>query len=56
MAYLSSALDFEAGGQVMPGTAARIQISEKQQLVLEEFSRSRTIAQCVVQRSTIILR
>jgi hypothetical protein len=40
----------------MPGTAARIQISEKQQLVLEEFSRSRTVAQCVVQRSTIILR
>ena len=37
----------------MPGTAARIQISEKQQLVLEEFSRSRTIAQCVVPRSTI---
>ena len=29
----------------MPGTAARIQISEKQQFVLEEFSRSRTIAQ-----------
>lgn len=40
----------------MPGTAAKIQISEKQQLILEEFSRSRTVAQCVVQRSTIILR
>ena len=40
----------------MPGTAARIQISEKQQIVLQEFSRSRTVAQCVVQRSTIILR
>jgi transposase len=40
----------------MPGTAAKIRISEKQQIVLHEFSRSRTVAQCVVQRSTIVLR
>ncbi len=40
----------------MPGTAARIQLSEKQQVILQELSRSRTVAQCVVQRSTIILR
>ena len=40
----------------MPGTAAKIQISEKPQIVLEEFCRSRTVAQCVVPRSTIILR
>ena len=40
----------------MPGTAAKIQLSEKQQIVLQELSRSRTFAQCVVQRSTIILR
>ena len=39
----------------MPGTAAKIRISEKQQIVLQEFSRSRTVAKCVVQRSTIIL-
>lgn len=40
----------------MPGTAAKIQLSEKQQVILEEFSRSRTVAQSVVQRSTVILR
>ena len=40
----------------MPGTAARIQFSEKQQVILQELSRSRTVARCVVQRSTIILR
>ena len=40
----------------MPGTAAKIQLSEKQQIVLQEFSRSRTVAECVVQRSTISLR
>jgi transposase len=39
----------------MPGTAAKIRISEKQQVVLEEFSRSRTVAKCVVQRAAIIL-
>ena len=39
----------------MPGTAAKIQLSEKQQAVLQELSRSRTIAKCVVQRATIIL-
>lgn len=39
----------------MPGTAAKIRISEKQQIVLQEFSRSRTVAKCVVQRATIIL-
>jgi transposase len=40
----------------MPGTAAKIRISEKQQVILEEFRRSRTVARCVVQRATIILR
>lgn len=39
----------------MPGTAAKIRISEKQQSILQEFSRSRTVAKCVVQRATIIL-
>ena len=39
----------------MPGTAAKIRISEKQQIVLQEFSRSRTVAKWVVQRATIIL-
>ena len=39
----------------MPGKAAKIRISEKQQLVLLEFSRSRTVAKCAVQRATIIL-
>ena len=40
----------------MPGTAAKIRISEKQQIILEELSRSRTVARGVVQRATIILR
>ena len=39
----------------MPGKAAKIQISERQQGVLQELSRSRTVAKGVVQRATIIL-
>jgi hypothetical protein len=39
----------------MPGTAAKIRISEKQQILLQELSRSRTVGKCVVQRATIIL-
>lgn len=39
----------------MPGTAAKIRISEKQQIILQEFSRSRTASKSVVQRSRIVL-
>jgi transposase len=39
----------------MAGTAAKVVISERQQKLLEEFSRSRTIGKCIVQRATIIL-
>ena len=39
----------------MPGTAAKIRVGEKQQIVLEELSRSRTVAVCAAQRATIIL-
>ena len=39
----------------MPGKAAKIQISEKQQVLLQEFSRSRSVAKYVAQRATIIL-
>jgi hypothetical protein len=39
----------------MPGTAAKIIISEKQQVLLEEFSKSRTLGKGVVQRATIVL-
>src|SRR5450631_1686615 len=39
----------------MAGTAAKIVISERQQKLLEEFSKSRTIGTCIVQRATIIL-
>ena len=39
----------------MPGTAAKIQITEKQQKILQEFSRSRTVASFVIQRATIVL-
>jgi hypothetical protein len=39
----------------MPGKAAKIRIREKQQVILEELSRSRTVAQGMVQRATIVL-
>ena len=39
----------------MPGTAAKIVITEKQQKLLVEFSKSRTISKCITQRTTIIL-
>jgi transposase len=39
----------------MAGTAAKIVISERQQKLLEEFSKSRTIGKCITQRATIIL-
>lgn len=39
----------------MAGTAAKILVSERQQKLLEEFSKSRTIGTCFVQRATIIL-
>lgn len=40
----------------MLGRAAKIQLSEMQQIILEELSRSRTVAQCFTQRATIILQ
>ena len=39
----------------MAGTAAKIIITERQQKLLEEFSKSRTVGKCVAQRATIIL-
>jgi transposase len=39
----------------MAGTAAKILITEKQQKLLEEFSKSRTLGKCLAQRATIIL-
>jgi transposase len=39
----------------MPGTAAKIIISERQQKLLEEFRKSRTIGKCLAQRAAIIL-
>lgn len=39
----------------MPGTAAKVRVSEKQLEVLEEFSRSRTEARGTVQRASIIV-
>jgi len=38
----------------MPGTAAKVRLSEKQLVVLEELSRSRTVARGIVQRASII--
>jgi len=39
----------------MPGKAAKIKLSERQAVLLEEMSRSRTESKCVVQRATMIL-
>lgn len=39
----------------MPGKAAKIRVSERQQGLLEEFSRSRTVSKAVSQRATIVL-
>ena len=39
----------------MPGKAAKILVSERQQVLLNEFSKSRTLAKGLVQRATIIL-
>jgi hypothetical protein len=39
----------------MPGKAAKIIVSERQQVLLREFSKSRTVGKGVVQRATIIL-
>ena len=39
----------------MAGKAAKIVVSERQQVLLYEFSKSRTVAKGVVQRATIIL-
>ena len=39
----------------MAGTAAKIIITERQQKLLVEFSKSRTIGKCIVQRARIIL-
>ena len=39
----------------MPGKAAKILVTEKQHVLLNEFSKSRTVAKGVVQRATILL-
>src|SRR3954452_17293839 len=39
----------------MPGTAAKVRVSEKQLAVLQELSRSRTVAKGIVQRALILV-
>jgi len=39
----------------MAGAAAKVIITERQQKLLEEFSKSRTLGKCITQRATIIL-
>ena len=39
----------------MPGTAARVRVSEKQLAILQELSRSRTEARGIVQRALILV-
>jgi transposase len=39
----------------MPGTAAKVSVSEKQLAVLQELSRSRTVAKGIVQRALILV-
>jgi transposase len=39
----------------MPGSAAKVVISERQQTILQSLSKAKTVAQCLVQRATVIL-
>jgi len=39
----------------MPGSAAKVVISERQQAILQSLSRASIVAKCLVQRATIIL-
>ena len=39
----------------MPGKAAKVRVSEKQWVVLQELSRSRTVAKGIVQRALILV-
>src|SRR5256885_4767291 len=55
MAYLAWSLDCEAGDRRMAGTAAKIIVSERQQILPKEFSKSRTVGKSVSQRATILL-
>ena len=50
------ALNSEAGDREMPGTAAKVTISEKQLEILQELSRSRTCPKGTIQRATIVLQ
>lgn len=40
----------------MPGKAAKVTITERQKVILDELSRSRSEAKVIVQRATIVLR
>ena len=40
----------------MPGTAAKVRVSQRQWSVLLELSRSRTVAKGIVQRAMILVR
>src|SRR5437588_9404951 len=40
----------------MPGKAAKVKVSERQWAVLQELSRSRTVAKGIVQRALILVR
>ena len=40
----------------MPGKAAKVRVTEKQLVVIEEFSRSRSVSRAVIQRATVVLR
>ena len=40
----------------MPGTAAKVRVSERQWAVLQELSRARTVAKGIVQRALILVR
>jgi transposase len=54
--YLAFPSSHFAGGDLMPGSAARILVTERQQQILQDIVRSRTSALRLVQRATIILR
>ncbi len=56
LVYFAGASIVGLGGETMPGTVAKVCVSEKPLVILEEWRRSRTAARGVVQRALIVVQ
>src|SRR5262249_31301909 len=54
--YSSHSAENKVGGSLMPGKAAKVVISERQQEVLRKFSNATTVAKSLSKRADIILQ